>query len=182
LLAQIWHKPFPSLCTHSCDSPGLESFSIIEPFATLVRTDRPRFRWTPLPQADSYVVSIYDEALHVVTTSEPLTDTQWIVSRPLKAGIIYTWIVTASKVGKDVIAPVAPGRAEFRVLEKADVNKLDHRIGGISLKAARAILFAEAGLLSDAEAGFKDYLAKRPNDQRVRELLKTIRSWRGIDD
>lgn len=155
-----------------------ESFSIISPFATLVGTDRPTFRWTALTGAESYRVSVFDDALHLVSTSGRLTETDWMMRDQLKAGRVYTWTVTALKNGKEIAAPPAPARAEFKVLAKSELAKLGSRIKVEDSKAGRGVAYAKAGLLDDAEREFHSHLASHPDDQRVRELLQTVRSWR----
>jgi hypothetical protein len=161
--------------------PSVESFAVIEPYATLLRTPQPTFSWTPLPGARLYRVSVYDADLHVVGTSGPLTDNQWTITGPLKPGKVYTWAVTAIKEGLEVSAPAAPGRAEFKILSKGELANLERRTAGVVSQAARARLYAEAGLLVDAEVQFLRYLSKNPDDERVRNLLRTIRGWRGIE-
>jgi hypothetical protein len=161
------------------DHPAVESFSIIEPYATLLATERPTFRWTSLTGAQSYSVSVYDEALHLVQASAPVIVTEWTSPKPLKSGIVYTWTVTALQGGKEITAPAAPRRAEFKILKRTELANLNRRISGVVSQAARGALYAEAGLLTNAEGEFKSYLSKHPSDNRVRKLLQTIRSWRG---
>ncbi len=163
------------------DHPAVESFSVIEPFATLTSIDRPTFRWTALTGATSYVVSVYDEALHLVRSSEALIDTHWSTPERLKAGVVYTWTVTALKDGKEIIAPAPPTRAEFRVLRGSQLVNLSRRIKETASRAARGVVYAEAGLLDDAEKEFQTHLAAAPGDDRVRKLLQTIRSWRAVE-
>ena len=157
------------------------SFKIISPFATLVKSDRPTFRWTELSGATSYTVSVFDAALNLIRTSEPLTETQWSMPEPLEAGIVYTWTVTAVKDRQEIVAPAPPARAEFKILGNAQLDKLSARIRGIASKAARGVAYAEAGLLDDADAAFEAHLSERPNDNLVRRLLQEIRSWRATD-
>jgi hypothetical protein len=95
-----------------------QSFKIGRPFTTVLDDDRPTFSWTVLDGATNYTVSIFDAKLHLVRSSEPLTDTRWRMPDRLKAGIVYTWTVTALKDGHDIVAPAPPARAEFKLLEK----------------------------------------------------------------
>src|SRR5262249_24425826 len=112
-----------------------ESFSITSPFATLIGTDRPTFRWTPLSAPESYRVSTEDEGLQVVSISAPLTKTEWTIPDQLKPGKVYTWTVTALKDGKEITAPASPARAEFEVLAKSELIKLNSRIRAEDSKA-----------------------------------------------
>src|SRR6185436_3074596 len=144
------------------------SFKIIGPFATLVKTDHPTFRWTELSGATSYTVSVFDADLHPIEMSPPLTDTQWRISDRLEAGIKYTWIVTATRDGKEVVAPALPARAEFKVILESEFINLNRTVSRTASHAARAVLYAKAGLLEEAEKEFETHLAIYRNDERVR--------------
>jgi len=157
-----------------------ESFSIVSPFATLVGTNRPTLRWTVLTGAEGYRVTVFDEALHLVSTSGPLTETEWVIPEALKPGQVYTWTVTAVKNGNEITAPPVPARAEFEVLAKSELAKLSSRVKVEDSKAVRGIAYAKAGLLDEAEAEFQSHLLNHPDDLRVRALLRSVRSWRGI--
>jgi hypothetical protein len=160
------------------DSKHSESFNIISPYSTLISEDRPTFRWTALGGATSYIVSVYDSDLHLVSTSEPLSGTEWPMPGHLQRGALYTWLVTALKDGKPVVAPAAPGRAEFKVIEKSELVKLNRKIEAFNSPAARAVLYAEAGLLDQAEQKLSNHLLNHPGDERAQELLRVIKSWR----
>jgi len=154
------------------------SFKIIRPFATLVKNDRPTFRWTELSGATSYTVSVFDEALHLIRTSEPLTKTQWLMPERLGAGIVYTWTVTARKDGHEVVSPAPPARAEFKVLGKPELRKLRRMVSRTTSHATRGVLYAEAGLLDEAEKEFGTHLSLQPGDEPVKALLRIVKSWR----
>jgi hypothetical protein len=158
-----------------------DSFTALRPFSTVISEDQPTFRWTALSGAATYTVSLYDANLHLVKTSGPLTETWWLVPEPLRRGPVYTWTVRAIKDGKEVFAPGPPTRAEFKIIEESELIKLHYRIKGIISHAARGILFAQVGLLDEAETEFQNHLALRPADGRAKKLLETIRSWRGIE-
>jgi hypothetical protein len=157
-----------------------QSFSIIRPFTTVISNDRPTFSWTALNGATSYAVSVYDADLHLVRTSESLIETQWLMPDRLEAGMVYTWMVTARKDGQEIIAPAAPARAEFKILEKSELMKLNRRINRTISHATRGVLYAEAGLLDEAEKEFQTHLELRPADERVKGLLRIVESWRVV--
>jgi hypothetical protein len=156
-----------------------ESFSIISPYATVITDDRPTFRWTALNGVSSYTISVYDADLNLVRSSDPITETQWSMPKPLQRGMIYTWIVTALKDGKEVLAPVLPTRAEFKVIEKPELIKLNRSIRHTGSHVARGILYAKAGLLDKAEHEFQVHLTLDTGDEHAKELLQLIKSWRG---
>jgi hypothetical protein len=161
--------------------PSVESFSIISPFATLIVSDRPTFRWTPLSGAESYRVSLFDEALHLVVASDPISETEWETTHRLHAGTVYTWTVTALKRGREIVAPATPARAEFEVIRRSALAKLNRNLQRAISGEARGVLYAKAGLLDEAEREFDAYLADHPDDYRTKEVLQTVRSWRRVE-
>jgi hypothetical protein len=155
-----------------------QSFTIVRPFATVISNDRPTFSWTTLNGATSYTVSVFDADLHLIRTSEPLTETQWLMPHRLEAGIVYTWTVTAQKDGQEVVSPASPARAEFKILGDSELIKLNSKVSRTKSHAARGVLYAEAGLLDEAEKEFRSHLQRRPTDERVKGLLRIVKSWR----
>jgi hypothetical protein len=156
----------------------IQSFAIVRPFATAISNDRPTFSWTELNGATSYTVSVFDADLHLIETSKPLNETQWMMPNHLQPGIVYTWTVTALKDGQEIVAPAPPARAEFKILGKPELHKLNHLVGKSTSHAARGVLYAEAGLLDDAEKEFRTHLKLQPADRRARRLLHSVQSWR----
>jgi hypothetical protein len=159
----------------------IQSFTIVRPFTTVINNDRPAFSWTALSGATSYTVSVYDDDLHLVRTSEPLEDTQWSMPDRLEAGIVYTWTVTALKDGQEIIAPASPARAEFKLLGKPELRKLNRMVSRTTSHAARGVLYAKAGLLDEAEKEFQTHLRLRPADERGKGLLRIVKSWRSAE-
>ena len=158
-----------------------QSFSIIRPFATVLNYDRPTFSWTALSGATSYTVSVFDADLHLIKTSEPLHETHWLMPDRLAADIKYTWIVTALKDGQEITAPALPARGEFKILGKPELIKLNRKLTRTPSHAARGVIYAEAGLLDEAEKEFQTQLTLRPADERARQLLRIVKSWRGAE-
>jgi len=166
----------PSIAVRG-NQASTQSFKIVRPFATAIDVDRPTFSWTALDGATNYTVSIFDAKLHLVRSSEPLTDTRWRIPDRLKAGIVYTWTVTARKDGHDIVAPAPPARAEFRLLETLKLIKLNDLVRRTESHAARGVLYAKAGLLDEAEREFQTHLVLSV-DERVKRLLEIVKSWR----
>jgi anti-sigma factor RsiW len=160
------------------DDNKSESFQATSPYSTVISGDQPTFRWTALSGASSYVVSVYDANLNLIETSAPLTETEWLAPSRLKRGRVYTWIVTALKDGKEILAPTLPARAEFKIIESSELLQLNRRIRQMHSGAARGALYAKAGLLDDAEREFQKHLMLYPVDEQVKKLLQTIKSWR----
>lgn len=160
---------------------SIQFFTIVHPFATVVGDDCPTFSWTALDGATSYTVSVFDADLHLVKTSEPLNETHWLMPDHLERGIVYTWTVTALKNGQETIAPAAPARAEFKILGKSELAELDRLLNKSRSHAARGVLYAEAGLLEEAEKEFQTHLTLYPADERGKKVLQVVHSWRAVE-
>lgn len=169
----------PSMAVRG-NQTSVQSFTIVRPFTTAISDDRPTFSWTTLDGATSYTVSVFDADLHLIRTSEPLTETQWLIPHRLDAGIVYTWTVTALKDGQEIVSPAPPARAEFKILGEPDLRKLKRMVSRTVSHAARGVLYAEAGLLDEAEKEFQTHLKLRPADERVKGLLRIVKSWRVV--
>lgn len=167
----------PSMAVRG-NQASIQSFTIVRPFTTVISTDRPTFYWTALSGATSYTVSVFDADLHLVITSKPLTETQWLLPDRLEAGVIYTWTVTARKDGQEIIAPAPPARAEFTILGNPKLLKLNTMVSRTKSHAARGFLYAEAGLLDEAEKELRTHLGLWPTDKRANRFLHRVRSWR----
>jgi len=154
------------------------SFQVTSPYSTVISTDQPTFRWTALSGVSSYVVSVYDANLNLIATSAPLTETEWLASAHLKRGKVYTWVVTALKDRKQILAPTLPARAEFKIIERSELLQLNRRIRPMHSGAARGALYAKAGLLDEAEREFQRHLTIHPADEQARKLLQRVKSWR----
>ena len=160
---------------------SIQSFTIVRPFGTVISNDRPTFCWSALTGATSYTVSVFDAALHLVRESKPLRETQWSMPSRLEAGVVYTWMVTALKDGQEIIAPAPPARAEFKILEKAELTRVNRVVSRTASNVARGVLYAEVGLLDDAERELRTHLDLRPDDERAKQLLQMIKSWRNAE-
>jgi hypothetical protein len=155
-----------------------EEFSVIEPVGEVTITDRPTFRWSPLDGATSYRVEIYDENLRQVAVSQPVAGHSWTVTQPLKRGGIYAWLVKTSKNGRVEVSPPAQD-AKFRILDQARVDELsaarrDYRSSHLAL----GLLYAEAGVLDEAEREFSALQRANPKSEIVNRLLMRIRKMR----
>jgi hypothetical protein len=126
------------------------------PVGTAVLTDQPIFRWTPIPDAASYVVAIFDEKFQKITESPALEGTEW-KSSPLPHGIALNWQVTAKTRNGSVRAPMPPApEARFRVLDpevgqRIDAIRRDHPGNPLLLAA----LYAHEGALDDAQTALQ---------------------------
>lgn len=152
-------------------------FSVLFPVGIVVETDRPTFRWTALDGGASYTVSVFDSNLSKVAESDPLTSTEWALPSALARGRVYTWQVRATKEGRQLVAPSpAAGRAKFKVLEHARVEQLALAKRAESKShLVMGLLYAEAGLLNEAEHEFNELLKANPDSSTARKLLQSVR-------
>jgi len=161
-------------------SGGGPGFSLMSPVGTIVRADRPGFRWTPLNGATSYLVAVYDSSFNKVASSETQPGTDWSQASSLKRGETYSWQVTAMKDGKELVSPAPPTPdAKFKILDGSKTREIaqakrmypdSHLVLGI--------LYERAGLLDDAEREFKSLYASNPKSQTARKLLNDLTSLR----
>lgn len=155
-------------------------FAVLSPLGTVVSTDCPTFRWQPLDGATNYRVTVFDADFNAVAKSDDLTTPEWTPPQPLPRGAIYQWQVIALKDGKEIASPVAPApEAKFKVLEQdqADIIervKRQHPNSHLTL----GILYAQAGMLDDAEREFQALLKANPKSPVARKLLDDVRAVR----
>ena len=156
-----------------------QKFAPLEPAGRVLLTDSPTFRWWKLNGATAYVVEVYDEKFNPVASSSQLTGTAWSVPR-LPRGRTYSWQVKAIKDGREFLAPRPPApQAKFRILDEAtagrvSVIKRDYP----SSHLLQGVVFAEAGLLDDAERELKAAQQANPEAVKVRDLLSSLRTQR----
>ena len=154
-------------------------FALIGPLG-VVETERPIFRWRSLTGATSYGVQVHDANFNKVVSSTPQLETEWRATQPLERGKIYSWQVVAIKDGKEFVSPVPPApEAKFKVLERGFAEDLaqarrDHGSSHLVL----GTLYAQAGLLDEAETEFKALASMNPKSEVVQKLLKTVRAAR----
>ena len=173
-LAQLASPP-STLLGESAD--GLP-FRLIAPVGQVVRTEEPTFRWRPLAGAESYTVIVTDADLNEVATSPPLNTTEWRMSKPLKDGVIYSWQVTALKDGVRVTSPVMPApQAKFKVIDRAtsEIVQQAQRAYPTS-HLTLGVLYAEAGLLDEAERELRALVRDNPRAAIAQKLLRQVQS------
>jgi anti-sigma factor RsiW len=155
-------------------------FALLSPVGTVVLSDRPAFRWRALAGADSYVVRIYDADFNEVAASPQLSVTTWAVSRPLERGRTYSWQVTTRVGEREVTSPVRPApEAKFMVLDQARANELTKaKNASAGSHLTLGILYAQAGLLDDAEREFQALQRANPQSALAERLLHSVRAKR----
>jgi hypothetical protein len=154
-------------------------FSVLEPVGRVLNTNQPAFRWSAMEGASGYVVEVYDEQFKLVASSAQLTILSWATT--LSYGHVYSWQVKATKDGQEITSPRPPApQAKFRVLDQGKVNELTRakRAYGSS-HLTLALLYADAGLLKEAEQELRLVRKENPNSDLARTLLRQIQTLRG---
>jgi hypothetical protein len=145
----------------------------------LVDTARPTLTWSALDSGTrpvSYRVDIYDGTYDRVARSGWLTETSWTPERPLAAGRMYVWQVTARSGGRDVTVP-APPQPEARFMtataaQHAELAAMRQRAGDAHI--ALAVLLAQAGVIDEAEHELSLARAADPGSAAVTRLQESI--------
>lgn len=153
-------------------------FAVRSPVGIIVESTRLVLRWDTLAGATSYKVTIYDANFNAVATSPALMTTSWTVAPSLARGNIYTWQVTAMKDGEEIKSPQPPApEAKFKVLDGAKAAEIQQaRQAHPTSHLTLGVLYAQAGLLADAEREFGALLRANPNSEVARKLLNNVRA------
>jgi hypothetical protein len=160
------------------------NFALIDPVATAVLGQTPRFTWQPLTGAGAYRVAVFASGFDKVAQSPWLESTEWTPSAPLARSQTYAWQVTArmgtTEDAPTVLAPtLTDPEARFLVLDAAQATALDHAArehAGAHLLLG--ILYARAGVLDVAEQELAAHADDHPQDVQVGALLEKIRTVR----
>ena len=158
------------------NEPGRE-FSLLGPAGIVLMSDRPAFRWTKFEGATGYVVEVYDEQFKQVMVSPQVATPSWTATQSLPRGRVYSWQVKAVKDGQEVTVPRPPApQAKFRVIDHGRMNEIARakRAYGSS-HLTLALLYAEAGLLREAEQELRLLQKANPQSEIVRKLLRQVR-------
>jgi hypothetical protein len=155
-------------------------FLVLEPTGSVSLTDRPAFRWSEMEGATGYVVEIYDDQFKLAASSPQLTNRSWTIPQPLPRGKVYSWQVKAIKDGQEITWPRPPApQAKFRILDQSKANELARaRRAYSSSHLTLGLLYADAGLLREAEHEFRLLLRANPNSPLARTLLRQVQSLR----
>ncbi len=161
------------------DNQGSE-FSVIEPLGKVLLSDHPTFRWSPMEGAAVYVVEIYDSKFNLVATSPRLTNQTWTPVQSLARGNVYSWQVKAVQDEQEFTSPRPPApQAKFRILDRAKANELAKaKRAYASSHLALGVLYAEAGLLEEAEKELRMLQKANPDSEIARRLLSQVQALR----
>jgi putative zinc finger protein len=153
------------------------SFEVLHPLGEMVLDANPLFRWQPQTGATSYSVVIFDPSLNPVQSSPALTTTQWSAEQALQRGRTYLWQVTAKlRNGQKISSPRPPSpEAKFRVLDQEKADELMRfRAAHQDAHLVLGIVYAEAGILEQAEHELALIPENNPEHGAAQNLLKSI--------
>jgi hypothetical protein len=156
------------------------AFTLVSPIKVVISSDKPTLHWNKLNGATRYQVAMYDSKFNLVTSSPPLTRNNWTLPRALRRGEVYSWRVTATKDGQEIKSPVPPApEAKFKVLDRAHADELNRarRIYSGS-HLTLGVLYAQAGLLAEAEREFSALAKANPQSTVAHNLLRDVRAAR----
>lgn len=157
-----------------------DAFCPSYPTNVVLENNQPTFRWRPLAGAQHYVVTIYDDKFRKVSSSEPVSGTEWTIPNTLARGVTYSWQVSALKDGETVVSPKPPEpQARFRVLDRRALATLANlKESAKRSHLALGVFYWKHGLLDEAEREFQALAAANPDSTAATELLASIRSIR----
>lgn len=111
---------------------------------------------------------------------EPTTSntSEWRISTPLKEGGLYSWQVTAIKDGVRITSPVLPApQAKFKIIDRATTEMLEQaRRAYADSPLTLGVLYAEAGLLDEAEQELRVLVRDNPGAGIAQKLLRQVQS------
>jgi len=159
---------------------GSAPYGLLSPLATAVESRTPTFHWRASEGAKSYVLTIYDSDSQKVGTSGQLMETSWTASTALERGRTYSWQVRVNKNGAEVLMPPpAAAEAKFRVIDQSSFQEIQLvRKSHPSSHLMLGIVYAESGLLDEAEREFQKLLTANPESPVARSLLREVKSLR----
>jgi anti-sigma factor RsiW len=152
------------------------------PVGTRVLSARPVFRWSAVPGAVGYQIAVYDAAdFSKVAESPVLTKTAWQASTDLPRGKTLLWQVTTTfseeSEREPLLTPAPPApEARFVALSETEAQAVSAQTAkAADSPLARAAVYAEAGLLDDAERELDTLIAANPKEPLVRKLRDSLR-------
>jgi hypothetical protein len=156
--------------------PTTAGFYVVTPVATAVIQDRPTLAWEPLPDADGYDVTLFDDLGRPVGRPLDVRGPAVVLVDPLPRGRVYTWQVTARRGTERITVPAAPEPpAKFKVLDAAAADALrDVERAHPDSHLLLGVLALQAGVLEDARRHLRAVPADDPQAALARRTLARI--------
>jgi len=149
--------------------------TLISPVGTVVREQRPLFRWT-IATSNEVQIDLYDRNFEPVMSSGPVKGSDWTCTTSLKRGEMFRWQIRYRDGSNEIVVPsTTSADARFMVLSKSALAELEreektHADSHLVLGA----LYANAGLLDDAERELTAFAAANPASMLPRRLLDSL--------
>jgi len=157
------------------DDPVKPEITLLRPVATFVRDAHPTLEARPLGGATEYKVTLTNPDTGRTLPTVSLSSTRWKAAETLQRGQVYEWQVTARSNGRNVQSPYA----RFAVLETEKANALTRaERANAGRHLTLGVLYAQAGLLDDAEREIAALLKADPQHAAARDLLRELRAKR----
>lgn len=156
-----------------------KSVKLISPVGTVVREQRPVFRWA-IAAMNEVQIDLYDRNFERVMTSGPVKGSDWTCSTSLKRGEMYRWQIRYRDGENEIVVPsTTSADARFMILSKSALADLtrEERVHADSHLVLGA-LYANAGLLDDAERELTAFAAANPASMLPRRLLDSLNKLR----
>ena len=165
---------------------GRTAFRLVGPRREVVLAARPTFRWQAVKDAISYSVYVVPKNLGrknsgAIISSPKLSAgvTEWRPDASFARGGVYSWSVSATVHGEEVISPApADPEMKFRILGDEELRAVTRLQKLTNSHLARGVVYARAGLVSEAERELSELMKENAGSREVRKLLDRVRSWR----
>lgn len=157
------------------------TFAVVAPVGSREVSDRPVFRWQPLPGASTYEVVIFAASLREIARSGKLKTpdaktTEWRPREALPRGVPLRWQVAAEGHGRRITAPRPPdAAAAFEIVSSAAVERIEKAKAALPPShLALAAVYAGEGLSVEAADEMAQLAARNPDSKLVDSLSNSI--------
>jgi len=153
-------------------------FNVSSPVGTALLSDRPTFSWQQAKDGSTYQVIITDRDGGAVDVSPSITSTAWRADKALPTGQVLKWQVKA--IANGTSAGTSPnGGARFRVLDPDRAAQIrDAQKTFADQPLALGILYAQAGMLDEAQRALERAHKQDPQNEIVPKLLADVKAVR----
>jgi hypothetical protein len=164
---------------------GRAAFRLLSPRREVVLDARPTFRWQAVKDATSYRVYVVHAKVGAnpgaIVSSPKLSAgaSEWRPETSFPRGEVYSWTVSATVQGEEVISPApADPEMKFRILGDRELHAVTRLQKRTTSHLARGVVYARAGLVSQAERELNELMKENAGSTEVRKLLDRVRAWR----
>jgi hypothetical protein len=149
-------------------------FVPISPKDEAVSSSQPIIRWQN-QEKGQYKVEVFDRELKKIAESEVLTQNSWQINKKIPAGF-YFWQISKIKSDSTEVDEKSD-KVFFKIVSETERNRIERAKNSTKSNLVAAILYARAGLLTEAKRELNLELQKNPNSTKVRKMLSQINGW-----